>query len=548
MFSIIVESLSIHLLDQVNKYGKCFIMFIVPLFMSTSRVSSQNTGFILVRSKPSGAEVIINGKSTFKKTTFQMPMEEGTYEIELKLDMFHQYKENITVQKGQTVTKDIVLKPEFGTITINSEPADADIILDGLATNKKTPATITNVASGMHTIILIKDMYTAGKQELIVNDEQITEKFVKLLPEDGSLSIKSKPETDFGSLSIMVDPPETAIYINGKYFGLSPKVIDSLALGNYNLSLKKDGYAIETKPVLIIAGKSTSVTASLQKGKLIKITSSPDGAEIIYNDKPAGITPAEFIVKDGTNNIIIRKKYYVQKVVTIYAEKDYQAFKFSLDADTKYEKLGIHIETNPSQADIQLNKINNPEPLPSFSAENPGSYSGKSPLNIDIPIGEYNVKIEKKQYKPIERDVFIDKEQNFKFNLEPIRYRTRGNAILLSILWPGAGQSYLKRGSAHYLMGFAGYGLLTGAIIESVNFNKNYKSYLNVNSSELINKCKTELNMYYTFLISAGVVWTTNLIWTLFTPSEEKKYQKLTLNLNYNKVVGMTEMGMKINF
>jgi len=97
-------------------------------------------------------------------------------------------------------------------------------------------------------------------------------------------------------------------------------------------------------------------------------------------------------------------------------------------------------------------------------------------------------------------------------------------------------------------MGFAGYGLLTGAIIESVNFNKNYKSYLNVNSSELINKCKTELNMYYTFLISAGVVWTTNLIWTLFTPSEEKKYQKLTLNLNYNKVVGMTEMGMKINF
>lgn len=548
MFRIIIESLSIHLLDQVNKYGKCFIMFVVPLLMLTTRVSSQNTGFLLVRSKPSGAEVIINGKSTLKKTTFQMPMEEGTYEIELKLDMFHQYKENITVQKGQTVTKDIVLKPEFGTITINSEPEDAVIILDGVATNSKTPATITNIASGKHTITLLKDMYAAGNQELIVNDEQITEKFVKLHLEDGTLSIKSKPDTDFGSLSIIVDPPETEIYINGKNFGLSPKVIDSLAIGNYNLNLKKDGYAIATIPVLIIAGKTTSASASLQKGKLIKITSSPDGAEIIYNDKSAGITPAEFIVKDGTNNIIIRKKYYLDKVVTIYAEKDYQAFTFSLDADNRFENLGINIETSPDRADINFNKVEYPEHLPSFSGDNQGTYSGKSPLNIHIPIGKYNIKIVKEQFKPIERDVFIDKEQNFKFNLEPLKYRTKGNAILLSILWPGAGQSYLKRGSAHYLMGFAGYGLLAGAIVESINFTKNNDHYLNEPSKDLANKCKTELNMYYTLLMSAGVAWTTNLIWTIFTPLEEKKYQKLTLNINYNKLVGITEMGMMLHF
>jgi hypothetical protein len=98
-------------------------------------------------------------------------------------------------------------------------------------------------------------------------------------------------------------------------------------------------------------------------------------------------------------------------------------------------------------------------------------------------------------------------------------------------------------------MGFAGSGLLAGAIVESMNFTKNYDQYLiEPSNKDLANKCKTELNMYYTLLVSAGVVWTTNLIWTLFTPSEEKKYQKLTLNLNYNKLVGITEMGMKMNF
>jgi hypothetical protein len=603
MFKILIEPLSTHQQDQAKKNCKWFIMYVTLLIIFITDGFSQSTGFILIKSNPSGAEVIINGKSTFKKTTFQMPMEEGTYNIELKLDMYHQYKENITVRKGQTVAMDIVLKPEFGTITINSEPEDADIVLDAVKTNKKTPATITNVVSGKHIITLLKDMYATSSQELIVNDEQITEKFIELQPDYGTLSIISKPDAEilidgntkgtgnkvfllspglhkivlsadkyfpftkeitikkgeeeildvqlnliFGSLSVMVDPPETEIYINGKYYGKSPKIIDSLAIGNYNLSLKKDGYAISTQPLLIQEGNTTTITASLQRGKLIKISSSPDGAEIIYNDKPAGITPAEFIVKDGTNNIVLRKKYYLEKLVTIYPEKDYQTFNFNLDADSKFENLGISIETSPNRANIKFNKVEYPEPLPSFAAENQGTYSGVSPLNINVPIGKYNINIGKEHFKTIEKDVFIDKEQNLKFNLEPLKYRTKGNAILLSILWPGAGQSYLNRGGATFLMGFAGYGLLAGAIVESMNFTENNDHYLNEPSKDLANKCKTELNMYYSLLVSAGVVWTTNLIWTIFTPSEEKKYQKLTLNLNYNKLVGITEMGIKMNF
>ena len=603
MFKIVIEPLSTHLQSHPKKNDKWVIMCILLLIIFIRDGLSQTTGFLLIKSSPSGAEVIINGESTYKKTTFQIALEEGTYSVELKLDMYHQYKENITIKKGQTVTKSIILKPEFGSITVNSEPEDADIILDGVKTNKKTPATITNVTSGKHILNLLKDMYAASTQELIVNDEQVTEKFFELQPDYGTLSIISKPDAEilidgntkgignkvfllspglhkivlsadkyypitkeiiikkgqeeildeqlsliFGSVSVMVDPPETEIYINGKYYGMSPKMIDSLAIGEYNLSLKKDGYAIATQPILIEERNTTRITAILQRGKLIKINSSPVGAEIHYNNKPAGVTPAELIVKDGTNNIVLKKKYYLEKAVTIYVEKDYQTFNFNLDADNKFESLGISIETSPNKVDIKFNKAEYPEQLPSFSADDQRTYSGKSPLNIHIPVGKYHIKIEKKQFKSLDQDVFIDKEQNLKFNLEPLKYRTKGNAMLLSILWPGAGQSYLKRGSAHFLMGFAGYGLLAGAIVESRNFTENYERYLIEPSGDLANKCKTELNMYYTLLSSAGFIWTTNMIWTLFTPSEKKKYQKLTLNFNYNKQVGITEMGMKMNF
>jgi hypothetical protein len=335
----------------------------------------------------------------------------------------------------------------------------------------------------------------------------------------------------------MVDPPESEIYLNGKNYGLSPKIIDSLAIGEYNLMVKKEGYAIGVYPVLIEENKTYQLNAVLKKGKIAKITSTPSGADIIINDKKAGVTPAEIVVNDGVKELLIKKKYYLDKYTTISAEKEYQTFDFTLEADRKFSKISIIVDTYPNHADIKIDKIGNNDLIPSLSADSLSKISDSSPFKKFLPAGEYNITISKKNYKPVQKDIILNDEQNLKINLEPVKYRTKGNAILLSIIWPGAGQSYLHRGSAHWLMGFAGYGLLTVAAIK----------YLNSNDGGFVNT-QQDKNMIYTFIISAGVIWTTNLIWTLLTPSEREKYQKLNLNVGYNKELGIKEIGLKMNF
>ena len=108
------------------------------------------------------------------------------------------------------------------------------------------------------------------------------------------------------------------------------------------------------------------------------------------------------------------------------------------------------------------------------------------------------------------------------------------------VLWPGAGQSYLHRGGVHWLMGIAGYGLAAGAFYE-------YNKYYNIDYDNAILQNK-DRSMQLTFIISAAAVWASNLVWTILTPSEKEKYQKLNLTFGYNNQIDSKEIGLRMRF
>jgi len=585
--------------------------FSVSLFAETSENRAKTSefllasGFVVIKSKPSGAEVFIGGKSTGKETPFQMQLDEGTYHFVLKLPMYRDFKIDVTIVEGQTLTKEVILRPAYGSINVTSEPSGALITLDGISTNQKTPYTLDKILSGVHSISLSRDMYSNASQQVEVKDEELSKVFLDLQAGYGTVGIVAKPDAIIsldgnvegsgnysgrlppgkhkilvsrekyysqqqeitvlkgqeevliiqlvpilGSLTVMVDPPETAIYLNSKYYGLSPKSIDSLIIGEYNLELKKEGFAIFRKHIVIEENKTVQINNALQSGKLIKVKSTPDSAEVYYNGSVVGTTPAEFVVKDGSNKLILKKKYFVTKEVFVTAERNEQDFNFRLEVDR--QNVNISFETIPSKSEINIDERTFLPESSAVSAMNMRHIFIKSPCKVQIPIGKYDLTLEKKGFNSIKKEVMIEKEENFKFNLEPKKYRTKGNALLLSILWPGAGQSYLNRGSVHFLMGFVGYGSIAYSIYQHSEAVKNYDLYLAEENPQKRVSLKSEwqknLDLSHYSMYAGAAVWGINLIWTLATQSEVKKYKNVQFSLLNTSTGPIPTFGWRSNF
>lgn len=586
-------------LNLSRRILRAFILLMVSFVFFSNSGFSQNSGFILLKSNPSGADVIINGKNTGGETPFQMQLEAGTYKYLLQYDMYNALEGEFTIIKGQTITKEHVLKPAYGNIIIVSEPSGADIRLDGVAVNQKTPATLVKIRSGQHSITLSKEMYSDHVERVTVNDEITSDVFIELQAKYGTIGIVTSSDASItidgnkagsgnyfgrlssgrheimisrenyypqsriinikegqeekmnfvlkpiiGSLSVMVDPPETGIYLNKTFYGTSPKIIDSLIIGKYELELVKEGFASYRQRIMIEENKTFQINSSLPEGKLIRVNSTPDGAEIFYNGSSKGITPTEFVVNGELNKLLLTKKYYTNKEVVIKAERNDQSFNFNLDIDrTKYN---VKIETKPTMALAYL--VEKPF-LSQSSLYN--TYAG-TPNTFNAPLGKYDIKIEKKGYKLIEKEIILEKDEYFSFNLEPMKYRKKGTSLILSSLWPGAGQSYLKRGSPTFLMGILYYGSIGCSFYQYSLASKNYDEYLDEIDPQKRSSLKTEyqnnLDISKFTLYAGAAIWSLNFIWTLATKSEYKRYRNVQFSLLNSSNASSIGLAMHYDF
>lgn len=120
--------------------------------------------------------------------------------------------------------------PIYGILAINSEPANADVYIDGEKSGK-TPFKSSNILVGEHEIKIAQKGYK-------------TETEVQRIDE-GKAVIINKQLTDYCS-AIVSSNILAKVYLNGKYLGNTPYKIDTIA-GIYNLELKKNGYADYSK-------------------------------------------------------------------------------------------------------------------------------------------------------------------------------------------------------------------------------------------------------------------------------------------------------------
>lgn len=291
---------------------------------------AKESGTLNVSSTPAGAKIYLNGEDTKKVTPAtldKMPlgvdlrvtlMKEGFEDAErvIKLESKAPHDLEITLNE---------IRPNTGSVVVSSEPAGANIEIDGKDIKRVTPTKVVNL-----------DLNEEHKLKLTIKDlEPFEQSFT--LKDKTPLEIKGElkpPAPKTGSIYVTSTPDGGRIYLDKKATGKrTPATLTGLEVDKtYRIGIARDGYEDFSKNVEVGEAKRYSVTASLkQKAKVkeptppptrppreeeptgvatLHVTSTPSGADAYIDGSRKGRTPLTVNVPPGRVRVTLKRSGY----------------------------------------------------------------------------------------------------------------------------------------------------------------------------------------------------------------------------------------------
>lgn len=148
-------------------------------------------GYWQVNSTPSGADVLLNGRSIGLTPIKKQVIQSGFHEVTLRKTNYHEHKESLKISDGDDKNLNIALNEAFGDLQITSEPSDARVFIDNKEVGK-TPYRNPQMPSGTYSIRITKELYADANEVITIVDEKKTEIYIALTKNYGTLKINSQ--------------------------------------------------------------------------------------------------------------------------------------------------------------------------------------------------------------------------------------------------------------------------------------------------------------------------------------------------------------------
>jgi PEGA domain len=178
-----------------------------------------------------------------------------------------------------------------------------------------------------------------------------------------------------GTIIVMSFPEGASVFLNGDYRGITPIKLENIYPGKYVVSISKAGASNDSVPVEIFEGSTREIGFTLEAPSpspavsggsgSVAVDSSPGGASVILDGKPAGTTPAgraALVLNDvpaGSHTITVELAGYPAYTSTVTVIKN-QVVKVDAVLETQSPAIaGIPVATTVRQK---------PVPLPPFIA------------------------------------------------------------------------------------------------------------------------------------------------------------------------------------
>ncbi len=255
------HQISVYLSGYQTYYGSIDVTGARPAEVFATLSPVITSGAIAADSVPQGAAVNIDGIYRGVTPTTVGNLASGQHAITLFKSGYQEWKGEVQVQKGIVTTLSPILvkdpQPVYGTVSIASTPAGAEVYADGLyigETIAGSPLVFREVKPGTHSLLLTRvgfqDYATTG----IVRPGENYDLVITLV---------QNPQPEHGGIAITSSPSGAEVFLDNAYRGLSPLSMDALTPGTYHVLIRLSGHEDWQSVVNVTPGLQVSLNAIL---------------------------------------------------------------------------------------------------------------------------------------------------------------------------------------------------------------------------------------------------------------------------------------------
>ncbi|MEE9432074.1 MAG: PEGA domain-containing protein [Melioribacteraceae bacterium] len=282
--------------------------------------------------------------------------------------------------------------PNFGIISITSDPEGAEIYKDGESTGTFTPNNFNELLSGNYSFALKLNNFidTTFSIEVSGGSDYSENIFLNEVNPKGEISLTSIPS----GANIFLDEKDT-----GKK---TPATFDNLQRGIYNFSLKLNLYELQSVSINLTRdetiARSTNLVIVGSAGSLF-ITSNPVGASIILDGNETGLVTPDTLIPISSGSHQIKLSLTDHRDTTITTSVIAGSLVEESVELTFYEPRGsITIDSSPQGAKIFSNNTNTGLVTPNTIKK--------------VTAGNYNIKLQLNDYNDTSFTVSVTEDLN----------------------------------------------------------------------------------------------------------------------------------------
>ena len=232
-----------------------------------------NFSTLKITSEPSGATVFIdNEKLGNSPYTSDIKYKKGPYHLRVMKSNYYSLDTVINVKgEGKQQAIDVSLRPQFGTVVLTCEDAQAELWLDKKMVGIGTwQGELSSQRS--HLVEVRKAGHQSQSVSIVVKEGGTVKKTV------------GAPVPLYGTLNVDTNPKNCKVFVDGTELGNSP-LKQRLLVGEHSLRLERDGYKSITESVNIEHNKTLAFKKTLEKGTVYASVSIKSGKDVkLYCD------------------------------------------------------------------------------------------------------------------------------------------------------------------------------------------------------------------------------------------------------------------------
>ncbi len=342
-----------------------------------------------IKVRPDKAVVLVDGKEAGQGSLTLKELTEGKHKIEVKLDKYQPFSKEVKLASGKRYTLSVKLEPEpFGGLEVGSNPAGAEILLDGKVLGK-APFSSDHVPMGRHRLALRMPCYATESREVVI----LPLKTVRL-------DLSMKPSC--GTVELVSEPPGAELSIDGEMVGKTPyRLVDANA-GEVTVALSKECFHPVESRIEIVPGKETSYRFPLKPAcSDLVIESEPSGARLVVDGQEVGVTPySRQGLKKDKLTLHLEKECYapLERVVRLNPGKENR-----MTLKLRPTCSSLVVETRPEGAQLVVD----------------GKRVGAAPFTMEkVEKERVSIMAEKECYAPASKEVKLKAGQENRIVLE----------------------------------------------------------------------------------------------------------------------------------